>query len=152
MWERQVADNARRFQELTERVARLRITESSPDGTVRVTVSASGLLTDLVLRDSRYPRPASEVAAQVMDCLQRAQARIPDLLQHEIATTVGTQDPSAHLLVDDARRRFPAPPPRPEQRREPEVVPPQAVPVAPRQPNRPRDEDDWDGREIMQDI
>ncbi|MEV4319461.1 YbaB/EbfC family nucleoid-associated protein [Actinocrispum sp. NPDC049592] len=147
MWERQVADNARRFQELTERVARLRITESSPDGTVRVTVSANGLLTDLVLRDSRYPRPAAETAAQIMDCLQRAQARIPDLLQHEISSTVGAQDPSAQLLINDARQRFPAPPPR----LEPRLVP-DAVPVPPRQTTQPRDEDDWDGREIMQDI
>ncbi|HEX6340143.1 YbaB/EbfC family nucleoid-associated protein [Umezawaea sp.] len=109
-WEQQVAENAVRYRRLHERLARTSITESSGDGTVKVTVSASGLITDLVLRERRRPEPLPRIAAEIMDCVRRAQARIPDLLRQAMVDTVGPQDPSTHLLVSEARQRFPQPP------------------------------------------
>jgi hypothetical protein len=158
-WTRQVAENAARHQQLAEHLSRLSITERSGDGAVRVTVSASGLLTDLVLRERWRPDPLPVIAAEIMDCLRRAQARIPDLLRQATFDILGEADPSAHLLHDEAAKRFPEPPPRqahrprgePEEIRvEPERGPEPARPL-PRAP-QPRDEDDWDERAVMEDV
>ncbi|MFD5829480.1 YbaB/EbfC family DNA-binding protein [Lentzea sp. NPDC060358] len=131
-----------KWDELDDRIGRMSVTESSRDGTVRVTVAASGVLTGLVLQDRGQPRPPlGAVAAQVLDCVARAQARIPDLLGRVLVETVGPGDPGAALVVADARKRFPAPPPRAEQQ-----------PRAPRRPRPPdRVDDDWDGRTVMEE-
>jgi hypothetical protein len=138
-WERPVAENARRYQELTARLRELSITESSGDGAVKVTVSASGLLTDIALRDRWHPEPLADVAAEIMACVRRAQARIPDLLRDTMLAIVGPDDPSTHLLLEDARQRFPEPP---EQQ-----------PRQPRTPERERDSTgDWDERDVLEDV
>ncbi|HEV2778858.1 MAG TPA: hypothetical protein VGX25_05600 [Actinophytocola sp.] len=125
-WAERVAEDARRYQELADRVSRVSISEGSPDGVVRVTVSASGLLTGLELRG------AEELAEEIMECLARAQARIPDLLRQAVLDTVGEQDPSAHLIVADARKRFAGPEPE-----EPE----------------PADmRSDWESRPVLEDV
>ena len=145
----------RRFQELSQRVAQLRITEKSRDGMIWVTVSADGLLTDLVLRERWHPLPAGEVAAEIMDCVRRAQARIPELLRQTINATVGPRDPTVDVLLDEARRRFPEPPPRhPGPRDEPDIGREQqpATPEPPRRPTEPTGDDDWDGRDVMDDV
>lgn len=130
------------WDELNDRISRLSVTESSRDGTVRVTLSASGVLTDLVLKERWHqPQPLNMVAAQVMECVQRAQARIPDLLRQAIFEAVGPNDPAAHLVVADARKRFPEP------------VPQVSQPAVPRQPRPPeRTDDDWDGRPVLEDV
>lgn len=121
-WEQQVADTAQRYRRLNDRVAGLTVTER--DGQVGVTVSSTGQLVDIQLPGA--------LAAQVMACVRRAQSRIPDLLHEVMVDTVGPQDPSVHLLVDDARTRFP----------EPVAVPP------PRR-RAPEAHDEWDGPEVL---
>ena len=136
-WERQVAETAQRYRLLQERLAQLSITESSGDGAVKVTVSASGMLTDLTLRERWHPEPLDAIAAEIMACLRRAQARIPELLRQAMFDTVGSREPSTHLLLDDARRRFP-----------------EQEPQQPRQSRTPRQDsgDDWAEREVMEDV
>lgn len=170
-WQAQVAENARRYGELSDRLARASITETSRDGGVRVTVDADGSVADLVLDDRVWPSSMPELAEQIMGCLRRARARIPDLLAQTMAETVGTQDESAALLMADARRKFPPPPPEPvdrnggwdvderrigaaprDQRPEP---PPTPQPVRrPRTTPRPRDDrdDGWDERPVLMDV
>lgn len=165
-WERQIAENARRYQQLKDYVAQVALTETSRDGAVQVTVSASGVLTDLVLRERGQLQPLAQVAAEIMNCVRRAQARIPALLQNSIAATVGEQDPAAHLIVADARTRFPEPPPaapRPstvdEMRIGTQQLPaPAPMPSRREPPSRPPvarsgpTDDDWDERPVMEDI
>lgn len=135
-WLAEVADNVRRYGLLRERATELSITESSGDGTIRVTVSASGLLTDLVLRERWNPVPLPELATEIMDCLQRAQARIPELLRQAVVDTVGPNDPAAQLLLDDARRRFGD----------------QAPDDGPRPGQEVTDREDWAEREVLEDL
>ncbi|MFD9701857.1 YbaB/EbfC family nucleoid-associated protein [Lentzea sp. NPDC059081] len=144
------------WDELNDRISRLSVTESSRDGAVQVTVSASGVLTGLVLKErwNQQP-PMGAVAAQVMDCVARAQARIPDLLGRAMAETIGPGDPAAALVVADARKRFPAsaPPPEFQPVSQSQSVPRQGwQPPAPRRPRPPeRNDDDWDGRTVMEE-
>lgn len=138
-WANEVERNAERYRQLREQLARLSITETSRDGTVRVTVSASGLLTDLVLDERSAPKALPTVAAQVMETLRRAQAKIPDLVSRAVADIVGAADAQTHLIVADARARFPEPPP--DQSRWP-VRPQSGNPGGPPPPRHGRG-DDW---------
>lgn len=146
-----------KWSELNDRIARMSVTESSRDGTVQVTVSTSGVLTGLVLKERwQQPQPAGAVAAQIMECLARAQARIPNLLGQAMFETIGPNVPAAELVMADARKRFPEPPPQAERQppRAEWQPPPQAEwqPPAPRHPRQPdRVDDDWDGRTVMEE-
>ncbi|MGW6449851.1 YbaB/EbfC family nucleoid-associated protein [Lentzea sp. NPDC055074] len=147
-WQREVADNARRFGALRDRLSGQTVREVSQDGTVEVVVSTSGALTGLVLREGRNRDPLPVIAAQVMDCVRRAQARIPDLVGQAMAETVGTRDAAAHLVLAETRQRFPEPEP-PAHPVAGQAVPPRApAPPPPRSPSP--DGDDWDGPEIFE--
>lgn len=111
-WRRQVGANARCCDELQRRLAQLSITETSRDGTVRVTVATTGLLTGLVLTERRQPVPPARLAETIMACVRQAQARIPDLMGQVMAETVGRQDPAAQLILAQTRARFPGTPPQ----------------------------------------
>lgn len=144
-WEQQAVESARRFQALQEKLSRLSITEASGDGAVKVTVSASGVITDLVLRERLRPDPLPAIAAEILDCMRRAQARLPDLLRQAMIETVGAHDPSTSLVLAEARQRFPVPDPsEPPQ-------PPAARPA--RQPRPAPDRtDDWDERDFLEQL
>lgn len=165
-WQSRIAEDARRYRELHERLSRLSISETSRDGVVRVTVSSTGVLTDLALAEPARPTTLADLAAQVMDCVHRAQARIPDLLQQAMSESVGTGDSNSHLLVDEARQRFPEPPPTaPEQQTwqpdeirfsVPETPPAATVRPAPASPpprQRRVHEETWDEeRPVLEDV
>jgi hypothetical protein len=102
----------------------------------------------------------------VLDCVNRAQAKIPDLLRQAMTETVGTGDPSSRLVVDEARKRFPEPPPpegqrswQPDEMRfsvsENAAIPSPAAPPPPARTPRPRRvaEEIWDDeRPILRDV
>ncbi|MCE7008313.1 YbaB/EbfC family nucleoid-associated protein [Kibdelosporangium philippinense] len=98
-WERQIESTAAAYRQMSERVSQILVTSTSPDGSVRVTVSASGVLTDLRL-------PSDTLAAQIVACIRDAQARIPDLMRTAMLETVGPQDPNMHLVLASAKERF----------------------------------------------
>lgn len=164
-WQARIAEDARRYQELRERLAQLSISQTSPDGSVRVTVSASGLLTDLALAEPARPATLADLATQVLDCVHRAQARIPDLLRQAMSESVGAADSNSELLVDEARQRFPEPP-SPEQRTwQPDEIrftAPETTPAAPTRPAEPSperqrqrrpQEETWDAEApILEDV
>lgn len=139
--EPEAARTAGPYQDLHDRVSALVVTESSPDGAVTVDVGGDGTVRDLVLRDRGYP--IDHYAAVIMDCLASAQARIPGLVEREVAATVGTADPGARMVLTDLRERFPEPA-APEWSEQPARA---------RKPRREVDEDtdDWAGSRIMED-
>ncbi|MBP2320602.1 DNA-binding protein YbaB [Kibdelosporangium banguiense] len=130
-WEQQVEATAAGYRRMAERIEQILVTEASTDGAVRVTVSASGLLTDLQLADR-------ELAAQVLACIRKAQARIPDLMRTAMVETVGTQDPNTHLVLAAAAERFPPLP--------------SSAPPPPRADMVTGAEGDWDERAVLEDI
>lgn len=156
-WQEQIARNAERYRQLHQRLSQVSITETSRDGAVRVTVSADGRVTDLVLKERRYPSPLPQIAAEIIDCLGRAQARIPGLMRQAMAETVGTPDAAAHLVLSDARDKFPEPPPQEHRRNDEPRIAHEPRAEAPAAAPRPQlrsehvDEDDWDGRTVMED-
>ena len=166
-WTKQLQQTAARYQAMAEKMQGQTVTERSKDGAVEVTVDAKGLLKNLVLADAAASKRMAEVSAEVMRLVQRAQSRIPELLQQAAAETVGG-DQTAETLVSDAQRTFPAPPAEepvesevdqarrflPEDADEPPpgaAQPPAAPPGPPSPPPRRRssDDDDHFGGSIM---
>jgi hypothetical protein len=78
----------------------IQVTESSTDGTVRVTIDSSGAPIDLALTGKIDGMPPSEVAALVMACMRRAQQQLAGQLQQAVAAT----DPTRTPLHDPLRK------------------------------------------------
>ncbi|OLF10295.1 hypothetical protein BLA60_16975 [Actinophytocola xinjiangensis] len=158
-WVRQTRERAEKFQAMAERVGEMSVTERSADGSVRVTVSSKGMLTDLAISEDAAGQRMAEVSASIMRTVRLAQSRIPELLRQAMTETVGTDDQAANHILDEAARTFPEPPePEPdealpgERRFDPEIVddqepenpPPPSQPQPPPPRRRARDEDDGD--------
>jgi DNA-binding protein YbaB len=101
-----VAEHARRYEEMKAGLAKVSVTESSPDDAVTVTVDANGLVTDLRVEGQ------DEIAASVLATMRRAQSRLPARAAAVIQSV--EDDPAA---VEEAlagyRERFPEPAPLP---------------------------------------
>ncbi|AXX32922.1 YbaB/EbfC family nucleoid-associated protein [Actinosynnema pretiosum subsp. pretiosum] len=171
-WETGLKQKAQRYEAMAERVQGMSVTETSRDGHVRLTIGSNGILTALQIAEPARERRMAEVSAEIMRTLQKAQSRIPELLQQAMAETIGTQDQTANTLFEEARKTFPAPPaedrPQPQPHREmsfgiedertaPPPPPPrhaQQPPVPPQPPQRrPRrdteEDDDFGGQSFL---
>lgn len=87
------------------------VTETSTDGSVTVTVNSGGVLTDLRITGDQ---PGERIAAQVMETMRRAQARIAD----RMSEVMRTDDPELRdRVLAVYHDRFPDPEPaEPAQR------------------------------------
>ncbi|GAA0228759.1 YbaB/EbfC family nucleoid-associated protein [Saccharothrix mutabilis subsp. mutabilis] len=168
-WQASIQEKADRYQEMATRVQGLSISEASKDGQVRLTIGSNGILQHLEISEAAGTKRMAEVAGEIMRTLQRAQSRIPELLQQAMAETIGTQDETANVLFNEAKKNFPAPPsddpPAAPQRaqeirfgieddEQPPHGPRHAAPPPPPQPNRrpPRaqdEDDDFGGQSFL---
>ncbi|MBW4719898.1 YbaB/EbfC family nucleoid-associated protein [Saccharothrix sp. SC076] len=163
-WQAGIERKAERYQRMAEHVQGLSITETSKDGLVRLTIGSNGILTRLEIAEQAGGKRMAEVSAEVMRTLQRAQSRIPELLQQAMAETIGTGDETANVLLHEAKKHFPAPPqddvPPPvnreldfgldddghrEQTRRPQAPPTRRPPAS----RGPDDDDDFGGRSFL---
>ena len=169
-WQQSIEQKAERYQEMAAQVQGMTISEASRDGSVRLTIGSNGILTHLEIAESARDKRMAEVSAEVMRTLQRAQARIPELLQRAMAETIGTQDETANVLFNEAKRNFPAPPheepapppvgrelrfglddddaPTPPAPPASRPAPPTAPPSR-RPPRRPDEDDDFGGQSFL---
>lgn len=164
-WERNVKERANRYQDMATRVQGMTISERSSDGSIELTIGSNGILQNLVIAETARDKRMAEVSGEIMKCLQRAQSRIPELLQEAMAETIGTQDETANVLFNEAKKNFPAPPsddpvppppagPRFNTEEEEQAItrtppPPAAPPAAPPRRRPPRDDDDDFGGESV---
>nr|WP_121227211.1 YbaB/EbfC family nucleoid-associated protein [Saccharothrix variisporea] len=109
-WQASIQEKADRYQEMASRVQGLSISETSKDGLIRLTIGSNGILQHLEIAEAAGTKRMAEVAGEVMRTLQKAQSRIPELLQQAMAETIGTQDETANVLFTEAKKNFPAPP------------------------------------------
>ncbi len=161
-WQQRIEQQAQRYEQARERVERIRVIETSRDGAIAVTVGSNGLLLDLQISD-RTPLSPSGIGAEVVGCLRRAQAKLPDLVGEAMAETVGEDTASAQELLATLRESFPPPPVAPG---EPGVGGPSTMqlgelgeapspsPAArrgppPQRPRRDEDDDDWSDRSFL---
>lgn len=110
-WVAAAAAKAERYQAMQAQVARVSVTESSPDGVVSVTVDAGGTVTDLRITDRVRDMPGAQVAAAVLATMRRAQSGIPERVTEIMESTVGEDTATVQTVVGNYRAKFPEPPP-----------------------------------------
>ncbi|WP_341721263.1 YbaB/EbfC family nucleoid-associated protein [Micromonospora sp. FIMYZ51] len=115
-WTAQVSTRAQAAAELSDRVAGLTATATGANGAVRVTVAASGALTDLSFDDRVQRMRGVDLADLVMTTIARAQAGLTAQVTAAVRDTVGTDSEAGQAMVDSFARRFPEPPEEPTNR------------------------------------
>lgn len=145
-WAAGFAAKAERYQAAQEETERLRLTATSSDGAVSVTVGADGTVTDLVFTNKVRSFPLDELSRQILGTMRRAQAGIADRVGEVMAQQLGDEDRETRsVMLDSLRGRFPdlgepgeTPPPVPPPPPPPPVPPSPAggaaVPPAPPTP------------------
>jgi DNA-binding protein YbaB len=109
-WAQGFADKAQRYQAAQERTEQVRLTESSADGAVRVTVGADGTVTDLEFGNRARTIPLPELSGQILATMRRAQAGIAERVAEVMTEQLGDEDQQTRsLLLDNLRTRFPVP-------------------------------------------
>ena len=127
-WAAGFAAKAERYQAAQEQTERLRLTATSSDGAVRVTVGADGTVTDLTFSNKVKSFPLEELSRQILTTMRRAQSGIADRVAGVMAEQLGDEDRETRgALLDSLRGRFPDPDEPDEQ----PPVPPAPVPPAP---------------------
>ncbi|WP_020501370.1 YbaB/EbfC family nucleoid-associated protein [Sciscionella marina] len=82
------------------------VSAESTRGEVRVTVAANGTLRDLELgeRADRWSR--SELSTEILACVRRAYAKLPELAEEVYAERFGAHDAAAEHAVSLLREAF----------------------------------------------
>jgi hypothetical protein len=82
------------------RLSQLVVTETSADGTVRVSVDAHGLPTELILTDRARGVDPARLSAELMSCLQRARSKLAGRVSQPVTSNVTSDDdPSLSALL-----------------------------------------------------
>ncbi|MEU8635771.1 YbaB/EbfC family nucleoid-associated protein [Amycolatopsis sp. NPDC048633] len=128
-WAAGFAAKAQRYQAAQEETERLRLTASSGDGAVSVTVGADGAVTDLTFSNKIKSFPLDELSRTILTTMRRAQSGIAERVAGVMSEQLGEEDRETRtLLLDNLRGRFPDPD-------EPDDVPPPADPPPPVPPS-----------------
>jgi DNA-binding protein YbaB len=128
-WVAGFAAKAQRYQAAQEQTERLRLTATSADGAVSVTVGADGTVTDLTFTNKVKSFPLEELSRQILTTMRRAQSGIADRVAGVMAEQLGDEDRETRTaLLDTLRGRFPDPD-EPDDQQPP--APPGPVPPSP---------------------
>lgn len=107
-WRAEVTEQAQRFDAARGALDEVSVTETTAGGAIVVTVGSAGTPTELWLGDDVGRMKPDQVAAQIMACLRRAQARLADRVAVVVTDTMGDAA-GAEAVVDEYRNRFPPP-------------------------------------------
>lgn len=107
-WAQGFADKAQRYQAAQQQTEQLRLTASSANGVVRVTVGADGNVTALELGNKVRTMPPEDIAAQILDTMRRAQSGIAERVSEVMTAQLGDEDQETRAeMLDTLRTRFP---------------------------------------------
>lgn len=107
-WIADAEQTAARYQQLSTDVEAVRVTESTSDGLVTVTVDSSGRVTDLRISERALPGP--RLAENLMSAMRRAQARLAGRVAELMRETVGEDVAMRDAVMSNYHDAFPAPP------------------------------------------
>ncbi|MFD3743624.1 YbaB/EbfC family nucleoid-associated protein [Nocardia sp. NPDC058633] len=127
-WAQDLEQKAQRYQELHTKMTAVSVTDTSADGRISVTVDANGSTTAITLAAAVRGMDPTAVAAELMACTHRAQARLRDQVTGLVHDTVGT-DEAGEAIVGQYSDRFPDLDPSSSA-----PVPPATPPAAPAAP------------------
>ncbi|UOZ04778.1 YbaB/EbfC family nucleoid-associated protein [Amycolatopsis sp. WQ 127309] len=130
-WAAGFAAKAERYQAAQAETERLRLTATSGDGAVSVTVGADGTVTDLTFSNKVKSFPLEELSRAILTTMRRAQSGIAERVAGVMAENLGDEDRDTRtLMLDSLRGRFPDPD-EPDDPAAPPAPAPPPVPPAP---------------------
>jgi hypothetical protein len=106
-WRARVTEQAQRFDAARRAIDDMSVTETAAGGAIVLTVASSGIPTDLRLGGDVDRMKPDQVAAQIMACLRRAQARLADRVGAVVADTIGDAA-GGQAIAEEYRTRFPS--------------------------------------------
>jgi DNA-binding protein YbaB len=106
-WEQNAADQAAKAREMADQVGNVQTSASSKDGSVTVTVVASGAVVDLRLTDQIRRYSSGELANEILTVMRAAQARLTGQVSDIAARTLGADSEAARAVVGAYQQRFP---------------------------------------------
>lgn len=120
----QIDAKLRQADELQAVTEQLRVTETSPDSSVAVTVDSTGNLTDLRVTQAALDKGPESVSTAVLATLRAAQARVGERVKEAVAPLIGEDSETMGMLMSGYADRFglaedpqaPPPPPPPPAR------------------------------------
>ncbi|MBP2325038.1 DNA-binding protein YbaB [Kibdelosporangium banguiense] len=169
-WAQGFEAKAERYKAAQAQTEQLRLSAASSDGSVRVTVRADGTVSDLEFTEKVRSMPLTELSAQILGTMRRAQSGIADKVNEVMTEQLGDEDQQTRAVtLDSLRTRFPEQDPVTEEPGSdnwdypdegappaqhsatppaPPVPPPPAPPAPPapprRRPRRDDEDDDFD--------
>lgn len=105
-WNSQPSGRAEATATLADRVAGLSASATGRDGAVRVSVDSSGNVTALELVDT-------DLAAEVLRAMRRAQAGLAEQVAAAVRETVGPDSETGKAVLESFTQRFPEPEDKP---------------------------------------
>src|SRR5262245_24337307 len=109
-WTASVNAQAERAAQLTSRVAALTANAESADGSIKVTVGATGQIEKLALDDRVQRLRGEELSRQILLVMRRAQASRSTFVADEVQATVGVDTETGRAVIGSFETRFPQPP------------------------------------------
>ena len=106
-WERNATEQAAKAREMADQVGNVQTSASSKDGSVTVTVVASGAMVDLRLSDQIRRFSAGELANEILTVMRAAQARLTSQVSEITARTLGPDSEAGRAIVGSYQQRFP---------------------------------------------
>ncbi|HVK26183.1 MAG TPA: YbaB/EbfC family DNA-binding protein [Actinokineospora sp.] len=102
-----LSERVRRYGLVNDRISTIRVTEASNNG-VSATVDAAGSLVQLVFDDRVRRLNPTQLAAEALACVRRAQGGIADRVGEAVTEIVGDDEPGRRIVAG-LRGQFPAP-------------------------------------------
>ena len=110
-WVADAEAGAAKYQHLAAVMDRVRVSVSSPDNLVTITVNASGNITDLRIADRAMSGPGKQLAGQILTAIRRAQADIAARMAEVMQATIGDDTTVMNAVLAEYHDKFPEPPP-----------------------------------------
>lgn len=98
-WQAGFEERAVQARALSARLGSLTATAESEDELVKVTVGASGTMSDLTLEEGIRDRPAAETARAILATLRAAQASLTKAATQATAETVGADSETGKAVI-----------------------------------------------------
>lgn len=105
-WSRRARQRLHETQEMAEKLEKLKVTATNPDGTVKVTVDSHGTVVDLVLRDSITSLPADRISTEIMATMRRARNAVGKGAYRIVKDSVGLESETGKAIMAGFRKRL----------------------------------------------
>lgn len=105
-WKQRADERLEATKQLAEKMENLKVGAVNEANTVRVTVDATGAMTDLKLHPSITTESADDIASEIMDTLREARLAVSEGAAMILERTVGGDTETGRAVLASFHKRF----------------------------------------------